>query len=295
MKKTIYLMAMLFMAGTLVFTSCSKDDTPVVPVDLTPNANFLGGAAYTDADVNLTVGTAFKVGVTATENATSGKNLELFVVTRTYNNVSLTVVDSSFSSSTFNWESDFTANPLVGQERWTFTVTDKDGKATELSFIITTEAGGSQVLSYSDLNMGSYDDSHYGSFMATVTANILKKPDASAVQGLIDIVFFNGSSNGMTFGAPSNATVIDVYDLDWTTMNETKFMAAGITSDDFDAIGDTYAFPAFTGNADILNQLSVGDVVYFETVTEALGYLRINSSTKDGFEINIDMKIMNIE
>jgi hypothetical protein len=69
-------------------------------------------------------------------------------------------------------------------------------------------------------------------------------------------------------------------------------MASGITAADFDAIGATYAFPSFTGTNDFINQLSIGDVIYFKTVTDKLGYIKINSSTKDGFEINIDMKIM---
>jgi len=294
MKKTIYLMSMLLMAGTMVFTSCSSsDDNPAVPIDLTPSMNFLGGAEYISSDATLTTGELFQVGVSAIQNGTSQKKLESFVVTRTFDNISVTVLDSSFSSTTFNWSSIQLANPLVGQERWNFIITDKDGKASELAFIITTEAGGSSVLSYADLNMGSYNDlNDYGSFLATITANVLKKAEASSVQGLVDIAFFYGDTNGITFGAPSNAIVIDIYNLDWTTLNETLFMPSGITSDDFDAIGDTYVFPTFTGDADIINQLNIGDVFYFKTVTEKLGYIRINSSSKDGFHINIDMKIM---
>jgi len=292
MKRTIYLMSLLFMAGAIVFTSCTKDDdTPVVPVDLTPAMNFLGGAGYISDDATLIVGELFQVGVSAIQNGTSQKKLESFIVTRTFNNITVTVLDSSFSSTTFNWSSFQVANPLVGEERWTFTVTDKDGKATELAFIITTESGGLPVFHYPELNMGSYDDSDYGSFMSTLNGNVLTKDEATAAQALIDFAFYNGDTNGMTFGAPSNQDVIDVYNLDWTTMNETLFMPSGITADEFDAIGDTYVFPSFTGDADDINELNVGDVIYFKTIADNLGYLKINSSTKDGFEINIDIKM----
>jgi hypothetical protein len=296
MKKTMYLMAMLFMAGAMVFTSCTKDEDPVEPIDLTPGIVFMGGADYVSDDATMIVGTAFKVGINASENATSKKNIASFKAVRIFDNISTTVYEEDgIGDPTYTWESTENANANVGQERWTFTVTDNDGLISELSFIITTGAGGSAVLAYADLNMGSFDDSHYGSFMATVTANVLKKAEATAVQPLVDIVFYNGATNGVTFAAPSNSDAKDVYDLDaagWTTFNNTMFMASGLSSDDFTAIGDTYAFPSFTGDADDMNNLSIGDVIYFKTVTDKQGYIRINSSTRDGFEINIDMKIM---
>ena len=198
MKKTIYFMGLLIMAGAMIMISCDKDDDTIIPLDLTPIASFLGGGEYISDDATLSVNETFQVGIAAIENLISGKKLESFVVIRTFNNVSTTVLDSSFSSAEFYWESAFNANTDTdgGEERWSFTVTDKDGEATELSFIITTEAGGFAVLSYSDLDMGSYDDSHFGSFMATITANVLKKAEAATVQALVDIAFYYGTNNG---------------------------------------------------------------------------------------------------
>ena len=72
----------------------------------------------------------------------------------------------------------------------------------------------------------------------------------------------------------------------------TLFMPAGISAADFDEIGAVHAFPSFTGDEDIINGLAAGEVIYFKTVTDKLGYIKINSTKKDGFEINIDMKIM---
>ncbi len=295
MKKTIYVFGLMLLAGAMVFTACKKDDDDPAPIDYTPVLTFIGGTGYVATDADMTVGSIFKAGINASENATSKKNIETFKVVRIFNNVPVTVFEEdNIGDPNYTWEDDsLIANAVAGEERWTFTVTDKDGVSKEISFIITTTLDGSAVLSYSDLNMGSYDDSDYGSFMATIAANIMKKPQAETVQALVDIIFFWGSTNGITFGAPSNATVIDIYQIgDWDPKNNTLFMASGINSDDFDAIGDIYAFPSFTGTEDIINQLSTGDVIYFKTVTDKLGYIRINSHTKDGFEINIDMKIM---
>jgi hypothetical protein len=139
MKRAIYFMGLLLLTGAMVFTSCNKDDDD--PVDINPNLAFMGGADYTSSDATFIVGEAFKVGVNASENANSGKKLVSFVVVRTFNNVPTTVLDSSFSSATFTWEDNLLANAEVGTERWTFTVTDKDGVASQLAFVITTEAG----------------------------------------------------------------------------------------------------------------------------------------------------------
>lgn len=295
MKKIVYLLALLFMAGAMVTTSCTKDEDDEEPtvVDNTPRMTFIGGGDYTSNDATLTVNEEFMVGINASENSNTKNNIASFEVARTFNNISTTVYEENgIDDPTYSWESTEMANAAVGEERWTFTVTDNGGGTKELSFIITTKADGSAVLSIAGLDMGSYDDSDFGSFLATA-GTVMKKAEASAVQDQIDIVFFYGASNGITFGAPSNETIIDVYDIqDWTTKNMTLFMPAGISAADFEEIGNVYAFPSFTGDTDIINGLAAGEVFYFKTVTDKLGYIKINSTKKDGFEINIDMKIM---
>ena len=293
MKKTIYLFGLLLLAGAMVFTACKKDDDPD-PVDLTPVLTFIGGAGYTSADASLTPGSTFKVGINASENATSKKNIETFKVVRIFNNTPTTVFeDDNIGEPTFTWEQDLLANTQVGEEKWTFTVTDKDGLIKELSFVITTI---STVTAYMDVTMGSYDDVDFGSFMATTTGTVMTKTEAGNNQASTDFAFYKGAVNGSTFGAPSNADVKAVFDLaqaGWTTFNSTLFEMSDLNADQFDAIGGSYAFPEFTGTKDDINDLEVGDVVFFKTVNDKHGYIKVKNIYQKGYKIDFDMKVEN--
>jgi len=293
MKKTIYLFGLLLLAGATVFTSCKKDDDEEPAVDLTPNMTFIGGAGYTDTDASMAPSSTFKVGINASENATSKSDIASFVVVRTFNNTPTTVFeDNSINEATYTWEQDLISNTQTGEERWTFIVTDKDGIKKELSFIITTI---STVSSYKNLSLGSFNDV-LPSFVASATGTLMTKVEAGADQESVDFAFYLGAINKSTFGAPSNSDVQAVYDLGaagWTTFNTTLFEMASINATDFDAIGDSYAFPDFTGTEDDINNLEAGDVVFFKTVNNTLGYIKVNSINGKGDYINIDMIVEN--
>ena len=64
---------------------------------------------------------------------------------------------------------------------------------------------------------------------------------------------------------------------------------ADINASEFDAIGDSYDFPEFTGTVDDINNLEAGDVVFFKTTKNKLGYLKVNSINGKGDYINIDL------
>ena len=141
MKKTLYLFSLLLLAGAMIFSACKKDDEDPTPIDYTPILTFVGGAGYTSADATFTVGATFMVGVNGKENPTSKKNLESFKVVRTFNNINTTVFEfNGINDPNFYWSDTIVANAAAGEERFTFTLTDKDGQMKELAFIITTEA-----------------------------------------------------------------------------------------------------------------------------------------------------------
>ncbi len=293
MKKTIYLFGLLLLAGATVVSSCKKDEDEEPTVDLTPVMTFIGGAGYTDADVSLAPSATFKVGINASENATSKTNIESFKVVRTFNNTPTTVFeDDNINEATYTWEQDLIANTQVGDERWSFTVTDKDGIMKELSFIVTTI---STVTSYKDLSLGSFNDA-LPSFVATATGTPMSKAQAGAAQETVDFAFYLGAVNKSTFGAPSNADVQTVFALaaaGWTTFNNTLFEMASINATEFDAIGESYAFPAFTGTEDAVNNLEADDVVFFKTVNDKHGYIKVNSINAKGDFIKIDLIVEN--
>jgi hypothetical protein len=289
----MYLFGLLLLAGAMVFTSCKKDDEDPEPVDLTPVLTFIGGAGYTDTDASLAPSATFKVGINASANTTSNKKIETFEVVRTFNNVPTTVfTDDNINETNYTWEQDLIANTKTGEERWTFTITDKDGLKKELSFVITTI---STVTSYKGLEMGSFNDD-LPSFVATATGTLMSKAEAGAAQETVDMAFYLGAINKSTFGAPSNVDVQAVFDLaaaGWTTFNETLFEMAGINAAEFDAIEGSYDFPEFAGTEDDINNLEAGDVVFFKTSNNKLGYLKVNSINGKGDYINIDMIVEN--
>ena len=266
----------------------------ITTTDNTPALTFIGGAGYTDADADMIVGSEFKVGINASENANTNKDIESFVVIRTFNNVSTTVFEEgNIGEPNYTWESDLLANAAAGEERWTFTVTDKDDYTKEVFFIITTTPIVT-IVAYTDVDMGSYNDPNFGSFMATATGTVMTKAEASADQASVDFAFYLGVTNGSTFGAPSNSDVQDVFDLaaTWTTFNETLFEMSSLSGAEFDAIGDIYIFPDFTGTKDDINNLENGDVVYFKTVNDKLGFIKVNAINGKGDVVNIDLKVM---
>lgn len=130
--KTIKNFLVLFScASVLLISGCSEDD----PVP--PSIDFKGGNDFVSTDVTLEPSTDFKVGITATAG---DKNLSSFTVTRCcLNNETTTVVpDSSISGDNFEFESTYTTSPEEIDEKWEFTVTDKDGETASVSFTITT-------------------------------------------------------------------------------------------------------------------------------------------------------------
>ena len=150
MKKAIYLFTFLAFVGMSFLTSCGDDDENL---DATPSIDFIGGT-YTDGDATFTVGADFAVKITASQNANSGKKLTNLKVVRTFDNTPTTVVDSTISVDTYTWEDSLVANAVAGVEKWTFTITDKDGETKEISFNITTELDVTPLGSYIEFTLG---------------------------------------------------------------------------------------------------------------------------------------------
>ena len=230
----------------------------------------------------------FKVGINANKDAESDNKLSKFKVARTYNNIPYPVLDSTLNGDYFSIEIIANSHPLVGEERWTYTITDEAGESSEISFVITTEAG---IQEYLDVTLGSYNDQTYGSFFNTTSGEVFFKPEATTNQEVIDFIFFLGATNGATIAAPDNQDAINVYALDWTTQNQTRFMTTGISVAEFDAIGASYNFTDFTGTDDNWNQLAADDIVYFKTAGDKLGFFKVNSINAKGDIINIDVKV----
>jgi hypothetical protein len=298
MKSLSRLLALLLLLG-IAMTACNKDEDET-PTVVTPNINFVGGAGYTSDDASMTVGAQFKVGINATPNASSGSKLSKFTVTRTFNNVPFTVLDSTLSSlSTFSIDMIAYANNAVGSERWSFKITDKAGEYKELSFNITTTASAGNINTYTAVLMGGQGNTTVGSYYATTDNIVMLQAQAVVNQGAIDFVYFYGSQNLATLAAPDDPTVgggsgnLTLCE-NWTTKNATRFVATSILPADFDAITDDAAIVAAAASANLskANLLDVDDVIAFKTEAGKLGLIKVSQLvTGDTGTITITVKI----
>lgn len=116
--------------------SCEKDK------GILPYISFKTTAGYTSADANIARNTAFLVGIDAAKSE-GNDILKTFNASVAYDGAA---TSTSFYSETLtpaqgdNYSKDLTLTTRnqAGKEKWTFTVTNKDGLVNSVSFTITT-------------------------------------------------------------------------------------------------------------------------------------------------------------
>jgi hypothetical protein len=283
MKRLSFLFAIIFIASTQFFTSCSPDEGTT---DVKPTINFVGGSGFTSADVTLKAGAAIKVGINAFSNTSSKAKLKTCKIVRTFNNIPFTALDSTLSSTdAFNITLESSAYPEAGTERWTFTITDKDGEFAEISFNVITTAGDT-IISYNQKILGSYDNSTLGSSFASADGSVYSLAEAKTNAAKVDwMYYYGGATNLATLVAPSDATASSVFSgsngpASWSVRNDTKLgivtLPVGVLWDNI--TNDTEIIPLATGlTATKANLLIVGKIVAFKTVTGKMGLIKIDA------------------
>jgi hypothetical protein len=120
--------------GVTTFSSCEKDK--MVP----PTIDFLTGAGYTSSDAHINLDIDFMIGVDA-KRTEDKDDLKTFVVTRSYDGGAETTIDNetltSAQAGEFTKDYSFTTRNTAGTEKYTFTVTNRDGLITTKSITIT--------------------------------------------------------------------------------------------------------------------------------------------------------------
>ena len=121
-------------AVVFLLSSCEKDK--MIP----PTIDFTTGTGYVSADGHLAVSTAFKIGVTA-KRTEEKDDLKTFVVTRSYDGGAETTIDNvtipAAQAGEFTKDYPFTTRNQNGTEKYTFTVTNRDGLITTKSITVT--------------------------------------------------------------------------------------------------------------------------------------------------------------
>jgi hypothetical protein len=124
----------LVLAFGIISFSCHKDE--MIP----PTIDFTTGAGYTSADSHIAPDTDFKIGVTATRTEDKD-DLKTFVVTVSYDGGAETTIDNvtipAAQAGEFTKDYDLTARNTAGTEKYSFTVTNRDGLITTRAIIIT--------------------------------------------------------------------------------------------------------------------------------------------------------------
>lgn len=298
--KKLFIYAAAFIATATILSSCG-DDTLTSP----PEVAFVTGTDYTSADATVTAGTQVKSAITAT----STEGIKGFKITVKYNGqaASTTVLDSVVSGNptVFNSGDMFAqSQTAVGDETWTFTVTDKNGEATSVSYKLTTTAQGGTINEYSARLLGSYTNQTLGSFFSTSTGSVYLQADAKANQTAVDFVYFYGATNLATITAPDDADAATIFNgatnglQTWTTKNATRFKTTNLAAGDFvaasteTALINGYDNAAGTAGSKV-NQLAKDQVFAFITNNGKKGLVHVaNITTGANGSITINVKVI---
>jgi hypothetical protein len=132
MKQLIIALLCVVLVGVL--GACNKDNGPSL-VFKTGNNYVYEDNVLARADSN------YRIGITAAPNGGEGK-LGSYKIVRQYDEDSpetvLYITLTGANQSSYNMDYEFRTRKQFGKERYTFTVTDKDGKSKTVTLLLTT-------------------------------------------------------------------------------------------------------------------------------------------------------------
>ena len=98
-----------------------------------PTIDFTTATDYTSSDAHLALNTDFKIGVTA-KRTEDKDDLKTFVVTVSFDGEAATTIDNvtipAAQAGEFTKDYDLTTRNAAGTEKYSFTVTNRDGLIT---------------------------------------------------------------------------------------------------------------------------------------------------------------------
>src|SRR4029077_3174818 len=122
------------LAFGIISFSCKKDE--MVP----PTIDFTTGTGYTSADSHIALDRDFKIGITA-KRTEDKDDLKTFVVTVSFDGATESTIDNvtipAVQAGEFAKDYDLTTRNTAGTEKYSFTVTNRDGLITTKTMTIT--------------------------------------------------------------------------------------------------------------------------------------------------------------
>lgn len=125
----------VLLTSSLFIVSCKKDaHTP-------PDMSFTTGSTYVSGDKTVPQDTTIKVGITATKTE---DELNTYNVSYAYDGATTTTTYQTFELTKDDEESyskvvSITTRSVAGTEKWSFTITDKDGNTTTKDITLTVQ------------------------------------------------------------------------------------------------------------------------------------------------------------
>ncbi|MDP2423710.1 MAG: hypothetical protein Q8M23_05120 [Bacteroidales bacterium] len=188
------------------------------------------------------------------------------------------MIDSTLNHDTFtgDWNISYSN---VGVSRLVAKVEADGGLIAEVSFIVTVNSSGVTVKKKSNVALGSFNDTEFGSFYNTADEAVYLIGPAGTNATKVDLVFFKGATSLNTIASPDDATAQSTFAAisGWSTKNQTRFNTSTITVAQFNVIGSVYKFPDFnTANSlTRINQLAENQVFMFKTQAGKLGLVKV--------------------
>lgn len=161
------------------------------------------------------------------------------------------------------------------------------------------------ISTYSAKMMGGQTNTSLGSFFASDSGIVYLSGAtgaSAALQGRIDLVYYFGTANQATLGAPNDSLTNVAHENNsslstWTVKNATKFYKTALTPVEFmlsanDSLIKTVDAASITASS--ANLLQVGSVVAFKTVAGKSGLIHVGSidgTTGSDRSITINVKV----
>jgi hypothetical protein len=282
--KKIHFPAVLILIASLIAFSCSKEaennDPPTMAFKTGIHAST--GMHYVNTDTTVTVNDDFIIGIKA--NSNSEKNLKKLTIVRTFE-TSPIKWDTTFSNLTFNFSKIFKASGQVGNEDWTFTLSDVNDNTSSLSLRVITVEMLSDIDYFEGIDFGPYGVNN-PNFFAVDSGMVYSMTEIDTNSTYIDWVFFDSNSLQISIMSPDDDGVLLPYPTigsDWNHRSATRFKETIVSSDDFDAINtSSQIFIIANGanlsrlvEAEITGGMHVGNVFAFITESGKMGLMRI--------------------
>jgi len=164
---------------------------------------------------------------------------------------------------------------------------DVPSKATEMKTVqVRASAVNFTGTTYSNIELQASTSTAANKvvFMDLSTSTTYNVTDGGNNQSVIDLAYFYGSTNGNAIAAPNNDNVNGVgqgsfsFTQGWTAANATTF---GTSSLNFDTVSDT-EIAGITGlTSSLAANLTVGQVIAFETAAGEKGLIKVMSISAD--------------